>query len=135
MEEVIINSIVEYFGDCSIDDIKGHSRKKELVWRRRLAVFFVRAYCGHTLKYTGYIFNNRDHTTVINSIDSVINAVSLYKDNLDSFMGALKIIHDKFDSMNYVLIERSGKVPPAKRKNSKHGYCFIFSKRKKLNDR
>jgi chromosomal replication initiator protein len=68
--EFIQKRVVEHFG-VTLDELKGKSRKKELVIPRQVAIYFAKEYTDFSLKAIGYHFGGRDHSTVIHAIQSV----------------------------------------------------------------
>ncbi|MFT4033229.1 MAG: chromosomal replication initiator protein DnaA [Siphonobacter sp.] len=72
--EVTIETIMEGISDhyrISIADLKGKSRKKEIVLPRQIAMYFAKEYTDLSLKSIGYHFGGRDHSTVIHAIQNI----------------------------------------------------------------
>lgn len=67
--ESIIHIISFQFG-LTINDIKGKSRKKNIVYPRQLAMYIARQITTFTVSEIGNVFN-RDHSTVLHSIDAI----------------------------------------------------------------
>ena len=55
----------------SLDDVRGKSRKKEIVIARQAAMHLAKEYTNHSLKSIGNYFGGRDHSTVIHALQSV----------------------------------------------------------------
>jgi chromosomal replication initiator protein len=53
------------------DDLRGKTRKRDIVRARQIAMFFCKALTGHSLKTIGLHFGGRDHSTVIHSNNRV----------------------------------------------------------------
>jgi chromosomal replication initiator protein len=68
--DFIQKTVSEYY-KILIDEIKGKSRKKEIVIPRQIAMYFSKEYTNHSLKSIGYHFGGRDHSTVIHAVQSV----------------------------------------------------------------
>lgn len=68
-DKTILNTIVEYFG-ISQSIILTKTRKREVVYPRQLAMYFMAYYTLLSLKQIGEMFG-KDHTTVIHSIDAI----------------------------------------------------------------
>lgn len=66
-----IQEIVSDYYDVSIADLKGKSRKKELVYPRQVAMYFAKELTDLSLKSIGYHFGGRDHSTVIHAIQTI----------------------------------------------------------------
>jgi chromosomal replication initiator protein len=65
----IISTIGKYYG-ISTSDIKGKSRKAEVMLARHLSIYFIRTMLGSSLMDIGKEFS-RDHTTIISSIRKI----------------------------------------------------------------
>jgi len=76
--EVIIDKIAEYY-KINAKDIKGKSRKRNFVKARFIAMHFIKNNTSLTLKVIGDIVG-RDHTTVIHSLQTIKNTLSLHYD-------------------------------------------------------
>lgn len=73
-EELTIESIVRAVSDyyqVAVPELKGKSRKREIVQARQIAMFFAKQLTAHTLKSIGENFGNRDHSTVLHSFHTV----------------------------------------------------------------
>jgi len=78
IERQIINTICEYF---SIDhlDILGQDRKRTLSLPRMLAMYFIRRKTKLTYREIGEIFNNRNHATIIYSLNTIADLMDVDK--------------------------------------------------------
>ncbi|ROT46944.1 chromosomal replication initiator protein DnaA [Candidatus Cardinium hertigii] len=68
--EVLQQQVAAHY-NISVDDLKGKSRKKEMVVARQAAMHLIKKYTTHSLKSIGAYFGGRDHTTVIHAIQVV----------------------------------------------------------------
>jgi chromosomal replication initiator protein len=88
--DFIQKTISEYF-HVSLEDMKGKTRKKEIVIARQVAMFFAKEYTNHSLKAIGYHFGGRDHSTVIHAVQTVNDSMEV-----DSrFQGTMEEIKKK----------------------------------------
>jgi chromosomal replication initiator protein len=67
--DYIQKSVCEFF-KISMEDLKGKSRKKELVIPRQIGMYLAKNFTQMSLKAIGLYFGNRDHTTVIHSVNT-----------------------------------------------------------------
>jgi chromosomal replication initiator protein len=74
--EIIISKVAAYYG-MSNAEIRGKSRKKELVKARWIAMYYIREQTDFTLKTIGDMFG-RDHTTVIHALWTIHEIMSLH---------------------------------------------------------
>jgi chromosomal replication initiator protein len=77
--DFIQKQVVEHFG-ITLDELKGKSRKKELVIPRQVAIYLAKEHTDFSLKSIGYHFGGRDHSTVIHAIQSVNDMMKTDKD-------------------------------------------------------
>ena len=66
-----IQKFVSNYFDASIEDMKGKTRKREIVVPRQVSMYLTKEYTNMSLKAIGYHFGNRDHSTVIHAIKTV----------------------------------------------------------------
>jgi chromosomal replication initiator protein len=64
--------------DYKVDDVKGRSRKRELVEIRSCAGYILYSRNIGTLKSIGRFFGGRDHSTVINGNQNWANLIECY---------------------------------------------------------
>ena len=76
--EKIIEKVSEYY-KIQIKDIKGRSRKREFVKARFISMYLIRNNTSLKLKTIGDIVC-RDHTTVLHSLQTIQNTLSLHYD-------------------------------------------------------
>jgi chromosomal replication initiator protein len=88
--DFIQKTISEYF-HVSLEDMKGKTRKKEIVIARQIAMYFAKEYTNHSLKAIGYHFGGRDHSTVIHAVQTVNDSMEV--DN--RFQGTVEEIKKK----------------------------------------
>lgn len=88
--EEILNIISE---ECRIDveGILGRSRRRDLVYGRHMFCSILKQYFGYSLKKIGSIVD-RDHTTVINSID-------VFRDIYVQDLDYREIVHKVYDKV------------------------------------
>jgi len=77
------------------EDIKGRSQTSNIVLARQVAMYLIRKMTNLSLKDTGDVFN-RDHTTVISSINKVERIIR----EDDEFSNKLKDISSNINSIN-----------------------------------
>ena len=68
--DTIIKEICRYFR-LEEDQIRGQSRSRDCVNARQIAMYLIRRMTSLSLSETGGEFSNRDHTTVLHSIEQV----------------------------------------------------------------
>lgn len=66
-----IQKFVSNYFDATIEDMKGKTRKREIVVPRQVSMYLTKEYTNMSLKAIGYHFGNRDHSTVIHAIKTV----------------------------------------------------------------
>lgn len=66
----IIRAAASLYG-VSEREIRGHCRQARLVRARHVAMYVIYRKCHLTYKQVGKIFDNRDHTTVLNACRSI----------------------------------------------------------------
>ncbi|MFC1687679.1 chromosomal replication initiator protein DnaA [Patescibacteria group bacterium] len=70
-----ILAIVGSFYDVSLDNLKGISRKKELVVPRQIAMYLLREDAKSSYPTIGQELGGRDHTTAIHAFEKIKNAL------------------------------------------------------------
>ena len=68
--EVIIEEVGKFY-DIDPNAIRGQGRTKATSWSRHIAIYLTRHMTKLSLKDIGKEFDNRDHTTILHSIDRV----------------------------------------------------------------
>ena len=68
--ERIRDVVCDYF-DLSVDAISTKSRKREVVQARQIAMYLIRSMTNLSLDEIGKVFDNRDHSTVLYSIQQI----------------------------------------------------------------
>lgn len=67
----IIETVCEHF-KLKLKDLESRSRVRELVFARHIIFYLIRKHTKMSLKSAGELFD-RDHTTVIHSVDTLNN--------------------------------------------------------------
>ncbi len=91
--DFIQKTVAEYF-NISINDIKGKSRKQEIVLPRQIAMYFAKELTTNSLKNIGFNFGGRDHSTVIHAISSIneqVESDKKVKAHVDDLKRKLKV--------------------------------------------
>ncbi len=73
----ILDKVSKKYG-VTVDEIKGRKRTKEIAMARHVAIYIARKITDMSLPVIGKFFDNRDHTTVLSSIDTIEREI---KDN------------------------------------------------------
>lgn len=76
--EYIQKTVCEYIG-ISTDLLKENTRKREVVNARQISMYLAKKYTKNSLKEIGRHFGNKDHSTVIHSIQVVDNLLEVDK--------------------------------------------------------
>lgn len=76
--EKIIEKVSDYY-KIEVKDIKGKSRKRQFVKARFISMYLIRNSTTLKLKTIGDIVG-RDHTTVLHSLQTIQNTLSLHYD-------------------------------------------------------
>ena len=109
MEKRILKIVSDHFG-VSEEDMKGKSRKRELVRARQYALMLIKQNTNLSLYATGRMLN-RDHATVLHSIGVVTNSTDLYREDREIIMSLNDKIEPYKGHMDYEI------------KSSHHGKC------------
>lgn len=64
----------------NLDDIKGKTRKREIVQARHVSMYFAKELTKSSLKTIGSHFGGRDHSTVIHAVQTVNDLIETDKD-------------------------------------------------------
>ncbi|MFY7829835.1 MAG: chromosomal replication initiator protein DnaA [Flectobacillus sp.] len=75
----IFDAITAHF-DVTMTDLKGKSRKKEIVFPRQVAMYLMKEFTNLPLKSIGYHFGGRDHSTVIHAVQNISVLIDSDKD-------------------------------------------------------
>ncbi|MDI9863735.1 chromosomal replication initiator protein DnaA [Flectobacillus longus] len=75
----IFDAIIAHF-DVTMTDLKGKSRKKEIVFPRQVAMYLMKEFTNLPLKSIGYHFGGRDHSTVIHAVQNISVLIDSNKD-------------------------------------------------------
>lgn len=71
----IVKGVAEFF-EIPPQDLTGHSRKKEIVEPRQIAMFLLRDIIGMSYQYIGEKMGKRDHTTVIHAFEKISREIN-----------------------------------------------------------
>ncbi len=77
--EKLVSNILDIVSteyQVSLDELKSKSRKKNLVTPRHIAMYLIKENTDLTLQSIASIFNKKDHSTIINACDKVIEQMS-----------------------------------------------------------
>ncbi len=66
----ILDKVSKKYG-VTVEDIKGRKRTKEISMARHVSVYITRKITDMSLPVIGKFFDNRDHTTILSSIDTI----------------------------------------------------------------
>lgn len=87
----VIECVAKYY-KVNKKELTGHSRLKEIVLARHIAIYIIREEMKLPLEKIGQLFGNRDHTTIMNAIKKV----EANKETLDqSYNRAIAVISDE----------------------------------------
>ncbi|MFA5158317.1 MAG: chromosomal replication initiator protein DnaA [Patescibacteria group bacterium] len=70
----IVSSVSERF-NCSVKDLTGPKRSKDIAWPRQVAVYLARELTDHSLSDIGNFFGGRDHSTILYAYNKVVELV------------------------------------------------------------
>eukprot|EP01132_Coremiostelium_polycephalum_P003033 gene3033-3792_t len=91
--EYLHKVVTEHF-NISLENLKGKTRKKEVVIARQVAMYLAKHYTNHSLKSIGQYCGGRDHSTVIHAIqavDAMLHTEHHFKASLDEIKRKVKI--------------------------------------------
>ncbi|MDH5597861.1 MAG: chromosomal replication initiator protein DnaA [Cyclobacteriaceae bacterium] len=91
--DFIQKTVSEYY-HVKTSDLKEKTRKKEIVLARQVAIYMSKHYTSHSLKFIGYHFGGRDHSTIIHSIQAVEDMMDVnetFKSQIDQIKKKLKM--------------------------------------------
>lgn len=75
-----IQKVVAQYFKIPIDDLKGQTRRREVVQARQISMYLAKKMTESSLKSIGEHFGGRDHSTVIHSCETVINLMETNKE-------------------------------------------------------
>ena len=70
----MIGMVADFYG-ISVDDITGTKRQGKIVLARQIAMYILKTKYGLAYKKIGGFFGNRDHSTVISSVEKIENEI------------------------------------------------------------
>lgn len=90
--EAVIMAVAEAF-DVPVEDLKGHSRRREISIARQVGMYLMRQHTDLSLPKIGEEFGGKDHTTVMYSCDKIAQL----KDNDVSMANTLRQLSDRIN--------------------------------------
>lgn len=75
----VIKSVAAFF-EISMEDMVGHSRKKEVVMPRQIAMYLLRDMLELSYPHIGDIVGKRDHTTAIHAFEKITQEINKNND-------------------------------------------------------
>lgn len=75
----IIGLVADFYG-ISVEDITGNKRLSKIVLARQIAMYILKNNFGLAYKKIGGLFGNRDHSTVISSVEKIENELTVNSD-------------------------------------------------------
>lgn len=88
----VMTIIAENFS-VPIEDLKGHSRRREVSTARQIGMYLMRHHTGLSLPKIGEVFGGKDHTTVMYSCDKIAQL----KENDTSMAQTLRQLSDRIN--------------------------------------
>lgn len=89
----VIKSVAAFF-ETSLEDLTGHSRKKEVVLPRQIAMYLLRDMLELSYPHIGDVIGKRDHTTAIHAFEKITQEVNKNND-LNQKISLIKEIINK----------------------------------------
>lgn len=74
----ILEQVCRYYG-VTPNDVKGKSRKREVVIPRQLSMYLAKKYTNMPISRIGKLIGSRDHSTVLHSIESIEESINSNK--------------------------------------------------------
>ena len=103
-KEVLIKKCIAKHFNIKVEDLYNRSRKAEVLIPRQLAMYFIREKTKLGLKEIADSFIGFDHTTVMNSVKQVQNAIDTQDERMYSHYLAIK---SKLNNVLLVSYEQS----------------------------
>lgn len=69
---IVIDAVEKHF-EITVKELMGKSRKREVCYPRQIAMYLLAHYTRLSLNSIAVIFENKDHTTVIHSMEAIDN--------------------------------------------------------------
>lgn len=91
--ELIFNAVQNHFG-ITRECLFKKSKKVEVVYPRQVCIYLLAKYSIHTIPGIAVLFDQKDHTSALNSVTSIENYLSyddLVKDQLESIVKSFKL--------------------------------------------
>jgi len=88
----VMTIIAENF-NVPVEDLKGHSRRREVSTARQIGMYLMRHHTGLSLPKIGEVFGGKDHTTVMYSCDKIAQL----KENDTSMAQTLRQLSDRIN--------------------------------------
>lgn len=94
--DVIIDEVCKYYNlEQSI--LRGQGRAKELSMARQIAMYMIRNMTNLSLKDIGREFDNRDHTTVLHSIDRITDLIKTDADKSEIIKDITANVNSRYE--------------------------------------
>lgn len=89
-----LQKVVSEHYNVSLENLKGKTRKKEVVIARHVAMYLAKQYTNYSLKSIGHYCGGRDHSTVIHALQAVndmLTTVPKFKSSLEELKRKIKL--------------------------------------------
>jgi chromosomal replication initiator protein len=89
--------------NVTVDELKSKSRLRRIVYPKQVIMYLLRKKCMMTYMEIGRLMGNRDHTTVIHSIQNVkdlMSVDSLIKDEVNDMEELIEVEFSKEDKIS-----------------------------------
>jgi chromosomal replication initiator protein len=81
----------EYYG-VSVDDLRGHTRHRDAVRARQVAIYLIRELTDLSLPRIGQAFGGRDHTTVMHADRKIRQQMAERRSLFDQIAALTRVI-------------------------------------------
>lgn len=94
--DVIIDEVCKYY-NIEPHILRGQGRAKEISLARQIAMYMIRSMTNLSLKDIGKEFDNRDHTTVLHSIDRITDLTKTDPDKSEIIKDITANINSRYE--------------------------------------